>query len=185
MQLKSQFKRLTRRKQRGVSMIDVGIWAAVALGVVMIFVKGVAPVLAQNKARDEITEMAKVVSSIQAKWTNSPNFTGVTLANLIANDVFPPSWVQSATAASNRWGGAITMNVTTMVTAGDSMEIVTAGVPSTECKSIIPGLANTMRVVSVAGTVVKPNGGVVDMAALGTQCNSASNVTITYQLGKN
>ena len=172
-----------KKKQRGVSMVDIGIWAAVAVGVVIIFVKAIGPVLAQNRARDEIAEMAKVVTNIQSKWSNASSFNGVTLAQLINNDVFPRSWVNGA-AVNNRWGGPVTIALSTMVTANDSMIITSASVPSEECKNITPGLVESVRVITVDGTVVKANGGQINMGTVGTACGNGAIVSIEYQIGK-
>jgi hypothetical protein len=177
------FARHPGKKQRGVSMVDIGIWAAVAIGIIIIFVKAIGPVMAQNRARDEITEMAKIVTNIQAKWTNSPNFAGIGLVQLINADVFPRSWVNGA-AVVNRWGGAVAVAISTTVTANDTMTLTSDSVPSEECKNIPQGLAESTRVITVNGTIVKPAGGTVDVPGLGVACGSGAVNVIDYAFGK-
>lgn len=176
------------KKQKGISMVDIAIWAAVAIGVVTIFVKSLGPVLSQNRARDEITEMAKVFSNIQAKWANSPNFENVDIEGLISNSVFPQSWV-SGTNVINRWGGSVDASPTTINNDNDTLEITSSQVPAEECKNILPGLYEISKGLSAGGTVVKDAtdpATAINMTTVGEACNAngGNPIDIVYQIGK-
>lgn len=171
-------------KQRGISMVDIGIWAAVAIGVVLVFVKAIGPVLAQNKARDEVTEVTKVIANIQAKWSTQPSFAGITVAQLVSNGVVPTEWVTGTAAApalTNRWGGAITIATAAV---NQQLNITSAAVPTEECRSVVPGLEKVARQITVGTTVVKSPGTTVNIGSVGTACSAAATVDIIYNIGR-
>lgn len=170
------------KKQLGFTLVEVGIVVAVVL-LLLTGVIGVPKIIANAKANDEIGELKTITTAVQKIYATSPNYAGVTLAEVISLKGIPDERKVSATVAANRWGGAITMAPTTCNTANDCMLMTSNNVPEVECVAVIPSAAGGFARIGVAGTDVKPLGGALDKTALGTQC-AGGNVTITYYFTK-
>lgn len=178
-------KNFNLRKQRGLTLVELamgvvigGLILAASLGIVR-------TVMADNRVNDEINELSLVVGKVGKMYANRATFVGATTAMFISNGIYPPERITSATALNNRWGGTITVGVATTTTTNDSITLTYTNVAERECKGMIPQLENSMRIISVGGTVVKADGAQTDLAALGTQCVAGGNAnTIVYTFSK-
>ena len=186
----------TQRKQQGFTLIELGVVAALGFLIIGIGLYKAPSIMANYRTNAELSELPQIVTNTQKAVSNSSNYTGTTLDSIIRLDVFPQNRVTipgaGAATATNRWNGAITFSVGTIATAGDIGRYVYAGVPLSECKNVIIGVAQMMRRVYVdsantavagAGTLVKADGAALDTTALGTACSGAAN-SITYDIAK-
>ncbi|MBC8737281.1 prepilin-type N-terminal cleavage/methylation domain-containing protein [Paraburkholderia sp. UCT31] len=171
-----------RKKQSGFTLIELAIVLAIAAAVIYVGFAVVPSLLASNKSNAETSALPAIVAKIQKNYATQPNFAGVTTAGLIGLDVFPPEYVNGA-ALADRWGGTITPAVATIVTASDGIALTYTNIPQQECVDVAVGMERTMRIISVGGTVVKADGGVLNRTTLGTQCNNATN-TMVFTFGR-
>jgi nitrate/nitrite transporter NarK len=143
-------------------------------------------IIASNRANAEISEVPSVVAKIQKLYNNQSSFSGVTTGQVAALSVYPD---QEASAVggtiTDRWGGAVTVASGTLKVAGDSVILTYNNVPQAECTQIVPGVANSVRVITIGGTSVKADGQAVNLTTVGSQCAAGSTAnTITYQFSK-
>ncbi len=172
-----------KMKQRGSLLVDASI-AVVIIGAVLAISLVIVPrVLADNRGNAELSELPTIFSNSQKIYRNRASYNGLTLAQLIALNAFPPDRVTGAASAANRWGGAITVAAATITTADDAAAFTYAGVPEAECKAVAQGMESAVRQITVNGTVVKADGAALNLTTLGAQCAGGSN-TIIYEIGK-
>lgn len=178
-----QFKSFkSYRNQSGFTLVEVGVVVAIVL-LLLAGVVGANRIIAGIKVNDEIGELKMITTNVQRIYANNSNYATLTLADVIALKGVPESRIASATTASNRWGGAITMTPVTLTTANDGVRLDTTGVPTYECISVIPQVDPGFAVIAVGGTTVKALGGALNKTALGTAC-APGNVTISYTFTK-
>lgn len=173
----------SKRNVKGFTLIELSIViivGALLLAVALVIARSV---LADNRANDELKELPVIITRVQKLYANRPNFAGLTTTLAIAQNVFPDSRVASTTTVNNRWGGTITMAPVTIASANDAVDATYTLVPKSECLAVIPQVENNMRTITVGGTVVKADGALTDLTALGTQCGT-SPTTIVYRFSK-
>ena len=191
--MKTNFKKY---KQQGFTLLELGIVVTIALILVGVGVTKVPKIMADNRANSEIAELPQIVTNTQKAVMNQQSYTGMTLDTLIRLDVFPQNRVTipgaGAATATNRWNGAITFAAGTISTAGDIGRYIYAGVPASECKNVLLGVAQNFRRIYVdsansaaagAGTLVKADGAAVDPVSVGTACTGAAS-SITFDFAK-
>lgn len=191
--MKTNFKKY---KQQGFTLLELGIVVTIALILVGVGVTKVPKIMADNRANSEIAELPQIVTNTQKAVMNQQSYTGMTLDTLIRLDVFPQNRVTipgaGAATATNRWNGAITFAAGTISTAGDIGRYIYAGVPASECKNVVLGVAQNFRRIYVdsansaaagAGTLVKADGAAVDPVSVGTACTGAAS-SITFDFAK-
>lgn len=185
-----------KSKQKGFTLVELGVVVAVGATILVISLGVVPSVLANNRANAEMQEVPGIATNIQKIYLNAPTYVGATLDAVIRLNAFPSSRVtipaSGAATATNRWGGAVTMSVATLTSTNDIVRLVYSNVGSSECKTVIGGIAGLARRIVVdsansgtsgAGTTVKPDAGALDITALGTACGTTAN-SITYDIGK-
>ena len=190
------FKQIGAARQRGFTLVEIGIVVAIAAAILVIALTVVPTVLANNRSNAEMQELPSVVTNIQKAYSNAPTFVGATLDSVIRLNAFPSERVTVPAAglatATNRWGGTITLAVANLTATNDIARLVYSNVTERECKTVIQGVAGMARRIYVdsangaaagAGVLVKGDGLAVDLALLGTSCGTGTN-TITYDIGK-
>lgn len=171
--------RSAKNLQRGFNLIELGV-VMVIISILSFFaIRQFGDMKMSAQAQNDVKDMPIIVGKIQRAYMNSTTSAGVTMALLVNNNVFPSDYVSGANAI-NRWGGTVAVAAATLSTANDSIALTWPTVPSAACLEIIPSVQRIMNTITVAGTSVKANGAAVDLSALGTQCNSATNVSIVY-----
>ena len=188
--------KIFNRKQRGFTLIELGVVTAIGFLIAGIGLYKAPSIMANYRANAELQELPQIVTNAQKSYSNASNYTGATLDALIRLDAFPQNRVtipgSGAATATNRWNGAITFAVGTISIAGDIGRLNYAGIPASECKNVVVGAAQIFRRVFVdgansgtmgAGTLVKADNAALDTTALGTACSGNAN-SITYDFSK-
>lgn len=170
-------------RQQGFTLIELAIVVVMVAVLISLGLKTINQTRVSANANAEATELPLIVSKIQKTYSTQSTYSGVSLAGLIALNIFPTERVVSPTSAQNRWGGGITVAAATLTNANDSVQLTYAGVPKDECVEVIPLVTQTVRVITVNGTSVKADGAGLDLSALGTQCAGTTN-SIMYQFTK-
>lgn len=180
--LKRKFaNRTNKQKQRGAGMIDLvlSIFGSIVIVGFAFWLKSVAwgPMLGWMEASAVSTAMSKIENT----YTGAASFNGLTTAGMATSDVFDRKYLPGAGAITNRFGGTVTLGVTTINTNNDTQQFTDGGVRSDSCSTLVNQLVDDADRITVAGTVVKPKDGVIDATALKTQCGSAAVVSVLFE----
>lgn len=184
MQRSNLNKMVVFNKQRGVSIVELLIWLALAALVIIGGVIGANSFIAGNKTRQETEELPVIFTKIQKVYSQSASYNGMTLAILINNRVFPADRVTSATTVVNRFGGAVTVAAANVTGTDDGAALTYAGVPEEGCIDLVSAMARSAAKISVDTVVVKAVGGTLNVATLGTNCNDSTANTIEFVIGR-
>lgn len=181
MKIMSRFKR--SRRQKGFTLIEVGIVLAL-VGVALFFTLSKMSTTSDlTRSQNFVSEFSGIVTNAKRLYATQQSYTGVTIAILRDNNVFPATWNVGGTV-TGPWTGAVTTAAATLVTAGDGLTITVPNIPQGVCSDIVRAMASGVDVISVAGTNVKAFQTTINLATAGTQCASAANVSIAFSFGK-
>lgn len=172
------------RGQNGAVMqMDLIMWAGVVLAAVG-FILGLGKLAGPpiNGWR-EASAVSGHMKTIENNYGGSPGYTGLTNASVaVANGgVFSAKYLPGANVINNIFHGEVTISFTTIKTTADTLQYTDASIPSGACKIMASTLADDVDRLSIAATVVKDVGGVLDSAKVTTQCNSAASVTFLIE----
>jgi len=195
-------------KQKGYTIIELGIALAIIAVLIVAGLTGVTTVLNSSKANAQIEDSGIVLAKLQSILT-STNTSGMTTAGAIGSSLFPASRVNAAnTAVTNKFGGSefvasnaadLTVGGTTVGANTGALYVITS-VPKAACADIansLGSLANAAWVFSpttaittdalagantnlTTGNLVKSPGNTVNGAAVGTQCNTGTAPTLAF-----
>ena len=174
-------KHMGRKRQQGFTMLELGLVLLIAAILGFIAVRQYNGSRSDSKSQDEVSEMTRTLSKIQAAYSSLPDYAGVTTQVLINNNVFDDSWVNTArTAVLNNFNGAVTAAPFTLTNANDAVAVTSAGYDRAACGNLPMKVANAVRRLDINGTTVMPVGGAVSPALVGTSCLANGNTFILY-----
>lgn len=178
-----------KKSQKGFTLVELGIVVAIAAIIIGIGLVVVPSILASTRANAEISELPTVATKITRAYANQPDFSAITTAGVIDLGAYQAASVnRTAGTITNRWGGNVTVASDTLVNADDVVSLTYTNIPTAECLQIGQGVEGAMRQISVTGTaetVVKADGeSAANPTTLGTACNSAARVSMTFTFGK-
>lgn len=121
-------------------------------------------------------DTSKLVTNIQAAYSNQPTFSSLTNTAANANGWTPKDWDATGGSIQDQWGGAVTVNVD----GSDSSEfdVTLTKVSSSGCQKLAAGMTNAVS-ESINGSAVSLP---IDAATIGTDCSSSSN-TLLFVMG--
>jgi hypothetical protein len=180
---KSMTSLKSTRKQRGFSLIELGIVILVlvialgSLGALGVFMQG------WWSGNGEGQRMTSTLNCVRIKQTQ-PLFTGVTLAATVNQGCFGEDNVTgkgtaTATARNNEGQNYVVNVVNLKGTAGDGLELVSPGISESACNSAVKALVQIASRIVVTPTVaaatpvtVKAVGQPLSNALLTTACSN-------------
>lgn len=175
-----------KRHQRGLSFVEIVIGMAIVLliagAVIAIWQKG----LPKLYGTMESSQLTQTFSGLRDTFHDFPDFAQLNDAMVISNSIVGRDMV-SGTSIINRWNQPLTFAPTAHpanASQTNGAAAITDTVPSRVCAVIGKNLSADVLTLTVAGTQVKPFTGTVDLATLGTQCNSATYVPMIFVIGK-
>lgn len=177
-----------RRRQSGISNIQLIVY--ILVGAILILGGiGLLSYIDKAKVNNDVQELTDLkASTVSYGAQRGGNFGGVTTDSLAGLNFFPTNRVSGSAGSrivANQWKGNVTAAPATTISANDSVEFTYSGVPSTPCKSLVAQLADVASIISVNGTVVKPNGGTINEATMVQQCEQTTdNASIAYRLSR-
>lgn len=141
------------------------------------------------KVSNELEELASLkTATIKQGVSMGGNFASIDAPTLAQLNFFPNVRVTgsgSSTVILNQWKGTITAAPTTTISTSDSIAFTYTGVPTYACRALVQDAANIAIAISVGGTVVKSNGGTLNLATALSQCTAgADNVTMIYTFSR-
>lgn len=172
-----------KKNQGGFTLVELAIVVAIGL-LLFLGISKANKVMADSKVTQEIGELKQIAAAVQKQYANKANYASATMTAIIGMNSIPEERKLTATTASNRWGGTLTLAPATVNTTSDSIAMTSTELPKYECTQLISQVENGFTRIDIAGTAVKPAGGVLNETTLSTQCNSASTVTAIYYFSK-
>lgn len=175
-----------RNKQAGLTMVELLIAITMSLLLIAGVGYGASKFIANNKTKTSLEDMPLIFAKAQKIYSSAATYAGITITNLVNNRAFPAELVVAGTppTVNNRYGGAITVAAGTIVSANDGVLFTLSNVDEEACADLVNGLQNTTSRVRVDTVVVKPIGGTLDVAALGTNCNDSATNVVDFLVGK-
>lgn len=185
-----KYQSMKKSLQKGFTLVELGIVVVVAAVILSVVLPKVGEVFGGTKTNGELQELPDVIAKIQKIYSNAPSFSGATLQTVADMGAFPSARIVTASPAaiSNRWGGAVTLAVSTITTANDTIDLTYTNIPAQACIDVISQMGtngNGMRIITVGGVTVKADGANVNNSTLATNCNTggAAN-TVVYRFSK-
>ncbi|WP_395398628.1 type 4 pilus major pilin (plasmid) [Pseudoduganella sp. UC29_106] len=187
-QIKSHYYGKNKKYQAGAVMItDIIIWGGVVLGAMafIFFLNRVA--LPFIKGWQEASAISSHMKAAAAIYSGAPSFTGLNNATVTNpnSNIIDPKYLPGGNVINNQFGGTATFGVTQTNVTGDTMTYTDTLIPTSSCPHVANQLASDADRITVAGTMVKAAGGVIDANSLNDQCKSAAFVTLLVEKFKN
>lgn len=175
-----------RNKQAGLTMVELLIAITLSLLLIAGVGYGASKFIANNKTKTSLEDLPLIFAKTQKIYSSAATYSSMTITDLVNNRAFPAELVVAGTppTVNNRYGGAITVAPGTIVSANDGALFTLSNVDQDACTDLVNGLQNTTSQVSVNTVVVKPIGGTLNVATLGSNCNSSSANTVAFLIGK-
>lgn len=177
------WRRQERKTSKGFTLIEMGIVLAL-MGIAIFY--ALSKMSATNdtsKSQAFTQDFSSIVINTKRVYQTQTDYNGISVTTLKNNSVFPSLWNVGGTI-TGPWTGAVTVAAGTLATANDSAAITIPNVPSANCTEIVRQLSGGIDKIDVAGTNVKPYQGSLNIPTLGTQCASASSVSVVFTFGK-
>ena len=195
-------------KQGGYTIIELGIALTIIAVLIVAGLTGVNSLLLSSKANTQIEDSGRALAKLQAILT-STQVSGVTTASANGMGLFPASRVAANVVTTVMGGGNefVRSNAALMTVAaqGIALDANTAAIytltniPRGVCADIASSLASISAAAYVynatpteatggdntnitPGNQIKAPGGNVQGAAMGTQCNLANTVSMSFVL---
>lgn len=174
-----------RKSKKGFSLLELllvlGIIAALVVAAFIVYPK----VQASQRAQAESNNIATIQAGVKALYTSASSFTGLTNTVAVQAKIFPDNMLSGSGSSAkpiNAFKGNVVLDAASTgpsAAAGSSFTIVYAGVPAAECVKIVTAVAGNFYITAIGNKVVKPAGGILDVAATAAACtNSLSNILI-------
>ncbi len=177
------WQRQDRKRNQGFTLIEMGIVLAL-MGIAIFYaLSRMSSTNDTSKSQAFTQDFSGIVMNTKRVYQTQTSYNGLTIATLKNNSVFPSLWNVSGTI-TGPWTGAVTAASATLATTDDAAAITVPNVPSANCAEIVRQLSGGIDKIDVASTNVKPYQGTLNISTLGTQCSSASTVSIVFTFGK-
>lgn len=173
------------RNQAGDAMISYSVAAIlVAIASIAVFMA-----LKENSRKDEANQSVSIVATtagnLQAQLGAYNKYSDVTTEVAVRMGLIPAVQRDLGTvAATNIYGGAVTVTPKTLTGTNDAAALSWKNVPVNQCSDIVSGTQNRARQITVGTTVVKNLDATVATAALSTACDAAAPVEVIWDIGR-
>ncbi|WP_407579587.1 type 4 pilus major pilin [Citrobacter koseri] len=167
-----------RKSKKGFSLLELllvlGIVAALVVAAFIVYPK----VQASQRSQAESNNIATIQAGVKALYTSASSFTGLNNSVAVQAKIFPDNMLSGSgnnATPVNAFKGDVTLAAANTGPSGataSSFSIQYKNVPASECTKIISATAGNFYIASVNNTVVKPAGGVLDVAAAASACSS-------------
>ena len=179
------------KNQRGFVSLEIMVGLAVVAVIVAASLVLINKVINDNRGKTEIENISLLSQKTQELFAQDSSYEGLTAEVLIKAGALKPEMIKGTTLV-NSWKEPLTIAAASSGSAGagaagnkDAYEIVTNGVPDTQCVKI----ANAFRKQAINlkvnnAAVVTAGGESTSVAAIAGNCKSANNkntITITLR----
>lgn len=180
----NQLKKL--KTQKGFTIMEL----AIVILLSGVFIAAVWPqmskILSGSRASKITNELNLVIPTIQTAYQNRTSYNGLTTQAVATNRWISENFLE--TNAGTPTGGIVTQWGTmafATAAANTQVQLTMDNIPSRECAKIAEGFSSAMFLTaSINGAAVKTATTELDVAAVGTQCNSAAANTLVITFGR-
>ncbi|VVD67103.1 prepilin-type cleavage/methylation domain-containing protein [Pandoraea horticolens] len=180
-QMKSKMvSRLNKRRQRGVTLVELSVAVAV-MGLIMAgAMVGVPRLMNSVRVNQEIKDWQMAVVSVQNAVMSGQLNNGTTLGNLHDLGIFGSMQrVGTSDKYLNRFGGEVTPEVIKAGQAGMpafGLKIASKDMPSEQCQKLFSSMHPSFATIKVNSTDLKTMTSAFEMNKLATACKSSKQV---------
>lgn len=167
--------------QVGTGMVEMIIWVMIVVAVVSLAFLMKQMVYGPFLGWSEAITVSNAMSKIENVHSGAANYTGLTTGGMATASIFPSKYLPGGGVVNNRFGGQVTLGIATINTASDTLTYTDGGVRKDSCSTLVNQLVDDADRITVAGTVVKPNNGVLNASTLQTQCESSNVVAVMFE----
>lgn len=179
------FNRPAKTAQRGVSIVSVLLGLVISAGVLAVVFNQYQDSQRKSRIEAATSEIVGMIAEAQKTYGMANQYAAVTTAVAVQGGVVPPRLrVAGTNTAQNRYNGAITFAPATITSANDSLTLTYNNVTNIDCQDLILSTERLTRRVAVGATVVKPNDGVVNVAAMAAACDAAATANVAFTFGR-
>lgn len=177
----------SRRRQAGFSLIEIGIVLVIVAIIAVLVYSKYSTINNRRIAQAEADRVSQLISNIRARYSQVPDFNGITPAIVINNGAAPSEMVSGTTLKSG-WATTVSVAPATLSTANDAFQI-TYTVPKQYCSEFVQAAAGSAQKVTVGSgaspTVIKDDiaGTAYNVAAVGTACSAGATATVNFIAG--
>jgi len=182
----SHRQRAGRATQRGFTMLELSVVLVIAGVLAAATFIGFQTNTRRNSVRENTGLITEAAAELKKKFGLTNTYGAVTTALAVQSRAIPEQLrIPTTNTAQNSYGGLITVAPGTLTQVNDVAVMTWSAVKQGECMDLVIGTADTARRIEVpAGTAVKPTDGVLNLATLATQCESAPNVDVVLSVGR-
>lgn len=191
--------RLQKRKQKGVTLVELSVAVAV-MGLIMAgALVGVPKLMMSLKTTQTITELQKIMTNVHGAFGtgeltgSNASGTAETIARSQIFDDLPVG--TAANTFKNKFGGVVTGETGVVDAAVQTgVKFSYSNVPTDACMKLIPQVKDSFTTIEANGTTVKAYGAGYAPAELAAACgrpatpsatvNNANVVTVTFGISQ-
>lgn len=171
------------KKSKGFTLVELGVVLAL-VGIMMFFaISKMKATSDESKAQSLTGDLSQITLNVKRLYSTQNDFTGITIAALRDNSVFPSQW-NVASVITGPFSGPVLVAPDTLASANDAATITIPNIPTAVCSTVVRTLASGMQKISVGATVVMNYNGALDVPALGASCAAASAVPVSLTFFK-
>ena len=175
------------KNQRGFVSLEIMVGLAVVAVIVAASLVLINKVINDNRGKSEIENISLLSQKTQELFAQDSSYEGLNAEVLIKAGALKPEMIKGTTLV-NSWKESLTIAATSSGTSGgakDAYEIVTNGVPDTQCVKIANAFRKQAINLKVNEAAVVTNGGesssVADIAGNCKSANNKNTITITLR----
>ena len=174
-----------RRRQAGdfmLSLVVALILVAIILGKVFMSYRDST----RNEQNSAFTSsITTIAGALQKNFGQNNLYGSLTTAIAVKSGAFPRNLRDgTADTASNLWGGTLTVVPGTITANNDVANLAATKVPSIQCFDIVSATQSVARRITVGSSTVKAADATLDVNALASACEAASDATVTWSIGR-
>lgn len=179
-------KSIRKSRQSGFTLVELGIVLAL-IGIGLFFaISKMQDTNSTSKAQNAASDTSSVITNIQRFYGTAAIFpsTGVSSAAMMGNNLVPERWINRTGKEPVVIGPFGTAPTVVQADSGNQALMTFTDVPRKVCGEMIRLVSDGVNVITVGAVTVKPSGGLLDINAMGTQCNAAAVVSVGFQFRK-
>ncbi|MBN4677386.1 prepilin-type N-terminal cleavage/methylation domain-containing protein [Pandoraea nosoerga] len=166
-------QRLRRRRQRGVTLVELSVAVAV-MGLIMAgAMVGVPRLMNGVKLSQEMKDWQMVVLAVQNAVASGTLTSSTSTGDLLKMAVTEPfNRTDNGSKLLNRFGGEIVMKAVDGTTyPASGVEVKSVSYPSAQCVEFAGKMGNLFATLSINGTELKSNTRALDMTQITDACS--------------
>jgi len=174
-----------RKNKKGFSLLELllvlGVIAALIVAAFIVYPK----VQASQRAEAESNNIATIQAGVKALYASTSSYTGLTNKVAVQAKIFPDNMLAGTGSTANPvnvFKGNVVLSASSYGPSGvvgSAFSIGYTHVPAAECVKIATAVAGNFYMTQINSKVVKPAGGILDVAAAAAACSSNNTLSFT------